>query len=55
MDRSVLINAEGGNDNMEKSNYKEPQLEFVEIEVNDIMTESGMWTDPFSLDWEESI
>ena len=35
---------------MDRVIYVEPELEFVEIEVEDIMTESGVWTDPFSLD-----
>ena len=35
---------------MEKLIYVEPVVECIEIEVEDIMTESGLWTDPFSLD-----
>lgn len=35
---------------MKKLIYVEPVVEWIEIEVEDIMTESGLWTDPFSLD-----
>lgn len=32
---------------MEKLEYTQPEIELIEMEVEDIMTESGWWTDPF--------
>ena len=31
---------------MEKLEYTQPEIELIEMEVEDIMTESGWWTDP---------
>ena len=31
----------------ERMEYTQPEIEMVEIEADDIMTESGVWTDEF--------
>lgn len=31
---------------MDKQEYTQPEIEMIEIEAEDIMTESGLWTDP---------
>ena len=32
---------------MDKQEYTQPEVELIEIEAEDVMTESGFWTDPF--------
>lgn len=37
---------------MEKKIYTEPLMEVIELEIEEVMYESGIWTDPFCIEEE---